>query len=206
LWLNIKINFLMFQITRSPFGAFTRVDVTNTANGSSFSIVPEMGATLIDLVFNGHSVMDGYKTPAELEEGKWAKSAFLFPFPNRLRDGRYTWNGHTYQFPINNATTDNAIHGFVRHKPFTLADTVIGKKEAFVVLDYEDDGSNEAYPFRFTISLMISLDLENRFEFDVSILNQNQFQIPFGMGWHPYFRLAPNADQHLLQTASMHQN
>src|SRR4051794_1695138 len=40
----------------------------------------------------------------------------LFPFPNRIREGRFTWDGKTYELPCNDPTRSNAIHGFAcRH-------------------------------------------------------------------------------------------
>src|SRR5437660_12469950 len=36
----------------------------------------------------------------------------LFPFPGRLRDGRITVAGQTYQLPLNDSTKRYAIHGF----------------------------------------------------------------------------------------------
>src|SRR5437762_1084573 len=35
----------------------------------------------------------------------------LFPFPNRIRDGKYTWGQKNYQLSTNDSA-GNAIHGF----------------------------------------------------------------------------------------------
>src|SRR6516165_11553260 len=42
----------------------------------------------------------------------------LFPFPNRICDGRFTWAGRDYQLPINGPGGKHAIHGFVCRKPW----------------------------------------------------------------------------------------
>ena len=34
----------------------------------------------------------------------------LFPFPNRIRDGKYTFEGKSYEIPV--GTKVHAIHGF----------------------------------------------------------------------------------------------
>src|SRR5436190_24204354 len=40
----------------------------------------------------------------------------LFPFPNRIRDGKFRHGGRTFQLPKNDSTKANAIHGFApRH-------------------------------------------------------------------------------------------
>ncbi len=40
----------------------------------------------------------------------------LFPFPNRIRDGKYNFGGKDYNLPLNDPAKKNAIHGFApRH-------------------------------------------------------------------------------------------
>ena len=41
----------------------------------------------------------------------------LFPFPNRIRDGQFTFDGRDYQLPINGPNGKNAIHGFACRNP-----------------------------------------------------------------------------------------
>src|SRR5262245_10497861 len=47
--------------------------------------------------------------PQVYTEGRPTRSGIpiLFPFPNRIRDGRFTWNGQPYQLPINDAQKKN---------------------------------------------------------------------------------------------------
>ena len=41
---------------------------------------------------------------------------FCFPFPNRIRDGKFSFGWKDYQLPLNDSTKTNAIHGFApRH-------------------------------------------------------------------------------------------
>ena len=46
----------------------------------------------------------------------------LFPFPGRLRDGRLTLDGKTYQLPLNDSTKQHAIHGFTPRNPWRVTD------------------------------------------------------------------------------------
>ena len=61
-------------------------ELQNPLTGNGFSIVPAVGANVLDIQFSGQSILDGHGTPEELEAGKWGKSTVLFPFPNRLED------------------------------------------------------------------------------------------------------------------------
>src|SRR5688500_9381880 len=47
----------------------------------------------------------------------------LFPFPNRIRDGKFTWNGRGYQLPINGPNGRHAIHGFACYRPWRVANS-----------------------------------------------------------------------------------
>src|SRR5262249_48691167 len=44
----------------------------------------------------------------------------LFPFPNRIRDGRFSWAGREYQLPGNDPIKKNAIHGFACRRPWRV--------------------------------------------------------------------------------------
>jgi len=189
----------MYELNKSPFGKHTRFDLYNPQTGNGFSIVPSAGANVLDIVFGRQGVLDGYTTPADLETGKWGKSSVLFPFPNRLDDGRYNWLDKTYQFPINNAATGNAIHGFVREEAFEVEYVFLGHDSATIrcVLDYL--GERPYYPFPFALEIECSIDDTNRFELSVELTNLHLDPIPAGFGWHPYFKLCPTADLHSLQ-------
>nr|MCU0326080.1 hypothetical protein [Spirosomataceae bacterium] len=71
-------------------------------------IIPEIGAILAELVIDGCSIITCPVFDDDYLRGK--PSAFLFPFPNRLEDGKYTFEGHEYQMPITEPARQNAIH------------------------------------------------------------------------------------------------
>lgn len=188
----------MYQLSTSDFGPYRRYDFADPAGGHGFSVVPGKGATLIDLRFAGQSVLDGYQTPDELAAGKWGKSAVLFPFPNRLRDGRYSWLGRDYEFPINNADTANAIHGFARAEAFEVVRIELTTESAEITCRLEYDGRLAAYPFPCTLDLTFAQSNRNDFSVSFFLKNHHTEAIPAGFGWHPYFRLAENANRHAL--------
>lgn len=188
----------MFQLVIEPFGSFLRYNVFNAVTGDGFSLAPAAGANLLDLRFNGAPVIDGHQTPEELASGKWGKSAVLFPFPNRLDHGKYTWDGQEYTFPINNEATQNAIHGFVRHEAFTVTRVLLEPERASVTCRYAYDGHLPFYPFPFDLVLVFEIETRGLFKLTTSCKNQHNRPIPVGFGWHPYFKLAPTAGEHQL--------
>src|SRR5579884_954547 len=61
----------------------------------------------------------------------------LFPFPNRIRAGRYTWAGKTYQLPTNDPAGKNAIHGFALHSAWRVVDAGANEKSAWVTGEFQ---------------------------------------------------------------------
>ncbi len=189
----------MYELRQTPFGSHTRYDIFHTKSGNSFSIVPACGANVLDIQFGAESILDGYDTPEALAAGKWGKSSILFPFPNRLNKGRYEWLGKKYQFPINNAATGNAIHGFVREESFEVEYCFLAKDGASIRCFYDYDGSRDYYPFPFTLEIEFTISNDGRFRVETEVTNVGDCAMPFGFGWHPYFRLANTADAHDLK-------
>ena len=180
-----------------PFGDFEK-HIFENENGDAFAMTPQYGACLLDLRFNGVSVLDGYKTPQELVANDWGKNITLFPFPNRLCDGMYTHEGKNYQFDINNADTGNAIHGFGKDVVMSVQTVKITENEAMIHCTWSHDGTHEAYPFRFTFDIKMILR-GGAFEVEMILKNDDTVVIPAGLGWHPYFVMTECVDDTWLQ-------
>ena len=194
----------MYELDKSAFGKHIRYHLHHPATGTGFSIVPGRGANVLHLDFQGENVLDGYTTPEELEAAKWGKSALLFPFPNRLDQGRYEWLGRSYQFPLNNSATENAIHGFVREEAFEVDFIFLAKDHASILCSYTYEGQRDYYPFPFTLELEFMIHDNGVFTVEVAVRNLHDQAIPVGFGWHPYFRLTDRADNHRMQLPACH--
>jgi aldose 1-epimerase len=116
----------------------------------------------------------------------------LFPFPNRIRDGRFRWAGRDYQLPPNDPAKKNAIHGFACRHPWRLLGTGTDEGRAWVRGEFQSSvdapESFSLWPadcrLRTTVRLGGSaLSLE----FEVS--DPDTVPLPFGLGIHPYFKL-----------------
>ena len=189
----------MYDLVKTPFGKYTRYTLQHEATGNAFSIVPERGATLLDITLAGQQILDGYQTPEELDIAKFGKSALLFPFPNRLDRGRYEWLGKRYQFPINNVATENAIHGFVREEAFEVEFVFLAKDHASILCSFTYEGQRDYYPFPFTLEVEFMLHDSGVFTVEAACRNLHSQAIPIAFGWHPYFRLTERVDDHSVQ-------
>lgn len=191
----------IYQVTKKPLGQFEEVCITN--GDTSCSFIPQFGSYLTDMVFSVGTqkinVIDGYREEAEFLKNRYYKSAFLLPFPNRLKGGQFQYKGKNYQFPLNEPENNNSIHGFNDFYKMEIVRTNLEGECAEVVLRHIYDGQNPAYPFPFVFTLTYRLFDNNSFECEIALKNTNDFEIPMGFGWHPYFKLGNSAKSLQLQ-------
>ena len=187
----------MYQHLQTPVGDFMRHTFKNTASGNSFSVVAEQGATLTDLTFmyNGepHHLIAGYDKADALIAYKGSRSAWLLPFPNRLKGGQYTFEGQTYQFPIHEDKNgrQNTLHGFRKPRRFELLDSVTSESSASATFGYDYDGRESYYPFAFRVAITYTIgDTDRTLDIKIELENTGSGNMPIGLGWHPYFQFS----------------
>lgn len=110
----------------------------------------------------------------------------MLPFANRISDGRFQFQGHKYQLPINNTSENVAIHGFGREDAWEL--TSHAADAATVEQSFDD----EEIPYRYHAKQEIRLT-DNETRIDVSVRNDGDAAMPFGIGLHPWFVKTPDA-------------
>jgi len=79
--------------------------------GSQEAVITEVGGGIRTYRVEGHDILDGYRLH---EMCTFARGSVLIPWPNRLQDGLYTFDGVAYQTPLSEPQRHNAIHGLVR--------------------------------------------------------------------------------------------
>lgn len=114
----------------------------------------------------------------------------LFPFPGRLRDGRLP--GSAVQLPLNDSTKQHAIHGFTPRVPWRVVGTSLNTDFAGVTGQFRlADGLPVAvgqWPSDFVLTLSYYLH-RDCLRVSATVENQGAEALPFGLGYHPYFRL-----------------
>jgi len=104
----------------------------------------------------------------------------LAPWPNRLADGRYEWDGETLQLPLTEVSSGSAIHGLVRWASWRAVE----REPARVVLEHVLH-PQPGYPF--TLRLTVEYRLSERgLRVRSSAENTGARAAPFGIGHHPY--------------------
>jgi len=121
----------------------------------------------------------------------------LFPFPNRIRDGKYNFGWKDYQLPLNDSTSKNAIHGYAPRHAWQVFGYSADQDSAWIHGDFQ--ASVDApetlnyWPADYRLSLVYRLT-EHALRLDATVRNLGTVPLPFGLGLHPYFRF-PSAEK-----------
>src|SRR6476620_9275361 len=81
------------------------------AAGSHRATVVEVGAALREYAVDEREVVEPFDV-AGMADG--AHGAVLVPWPNRIADGRYVFDGVEHQLSLTEPAKHNAIHGLLR--------------------------------------------------------------------------------------------
>ena len=186
-----------FVKTYDTFGLYTKLTITNS-NGISFTVIPEMGARLNNFVVESKEglldIIDGYTSEEQLANEYYSKGSLLAPFPNRIADGLYEFEGRVYNLLINKLDENNAIHGFISNKAFSIvrSEAVLDGYE--LELEYTSK-QEKGYPFLFAVNITYRLSESNKLIVKTKIKNVGQTAQPMGFGWHPYFTTGVKIDE-----------
>ncbi len=193
----------MFEILSEEQNGLERIKIINSASDEYISVVPEFGANVNEIVLrkNGklYNIIDGNKNRKSFNSDNIFKSAKLFPFPNRLKNGIYYFENKEFQLPVNYAEENNAAHGFVYDKKFTFSSKVVGKKFAEATFVYSYNGFLDGYPFPFEMRITYTLLDEEGFICKTAVENKGERPMPVGDGWHPYFTFNKKIDKLFLK-------
>jgi aldose 1-epimerase len=113
-----------------------------------------------------------------------ACGAVLMPWPNRVAEGKYQFDGVDYQLALTEPALHNAIHGLARWARWTVA----GQQADRVTLSL-DLVPQSGYPFE--LELQVTYSLAERAGLSVSAIavNRGDTIAPFAAGFHPYLDL-----------------
>ncbi|MFP4340457.1 MAG: aldose 1-epimerase [Cyclobacteriaceae bacterium] len=177
----------MFDQRTEPFGSLEQITFFNDSSGDLISFLPSYGACITRLVFKGTNIIDGFSDYEMLQTDERFRSAWLFPWVNRIKDGKYSFEGREYQLPVNEKQRNTALHGFAFGQKFILEDVGLSENIATARFTYRYDGHFPGYPFPFDLELDYVFSGKEGFTANYQVTNQGKFNMPFGAGFHPYF-------------------
>lgn len=133
-----------------------------------------------------------------IQEDESYNNTLLFPFPNRLYQGCYSFNGQRYTFPINDSETGNALHGFLFDQSLQplAAETDIKQQNMLKALHlgFKYAGWRACYPFNIDVEVFYHFNDKGGFHVDIGVINTGKTAAPIAAGWHPYFTFGHSID------------
>ena len=141
------------------------------------AVVVEVGGGLRAYSVGDRDVLDGYGIGEMCPSGR---GEVLIPWPNRLQDGRYVFDGTSHQLALTEPERQNAIHGLVRWATWTAAELAPDR----VVMEHLLR-PQPGYPFSLAIRVEYRLSDEG-LHVRTTATNVGADRCPFGAGAHPY--------------------
>ena len=152
-------------------------------SGAHEATITDVGAKVRRYAVDGRDVFTPFDADQVAPAGH---GAVLAPWPNRLRDGRYTFEGRDLQVELSEPPTSTALHGLVMWQRWSVvavddADHAAG---AAVTLELRLPASG-GYPFdlRLTVTYRLSAD---GLRVTAAAENLGSTAAPYGIGFHPW--------------------
>lgn len=158
--------------------------------GDQHAVVTDVGAKLRVYTVGGRDVVTPFGADETAPAGH---GAVLAPWPNRVRDGVWTWGGETLQLDISEPQRTTALHGLVMWQRWTVRELLRA-----------DDGAAEPHGVRlalrlaptpgypFDLNLVVTYRLTpGGLEVTAETTNLGSGPAPFGIGFHPWLSPGP---------------
>lgn len=145
--------------------------------GDYVAEIASIGATLRALTFRGRDLV----VPFEADQVRPGyRGATLAPWPNRIVDGRYAFDGAEHRLPLTEPERAHALHGLVCWLEFAVREIADDRVVLGAVIVPQ-----VGYPFRVEVLVEYAVDsggLHQR----VTGRNLGSDAAPWGTGPHPY--------------------
>jgi aldose 1-epimerase len=151
-------------------------------HGAQELTVVQVGGGLRTYTVDGADVLAGYR-PEEMAAS--GRGQLLMPWPNRIRDGRYSFDGVQRQLSITEVPLHNASHGLVRWAHWELVRVQAG--------DFALTVRHRLLPepgWDGILDLVVDYALaDDGLTVTTTATNRGSHRAPFGYGAHPYIAI-----------------
>ena len=154
------------------------------------AVVVEVGGGLRTYSAGGRELLDGYPVDVMCPSGR---GQVLLPWPNRIQDGSYEFEGRRHQLPINDLEEQDAIHGLVRWAAWT-----VGEREPHRVVMRHVIHPQPGYPFSLAVDIEYLISAEG-LRVTTTATNVGAAACPYGCGAHPYLAVGARVDSVILR-------
>ncbi len=146
-------------------------------HGEQRATIVEVGGGVREYRAGDRAVLEPYPLEAMCDG---AHGMPLIPWPNRLADGRYRFDGVDHQVALTEPEKRNAIHGFLRWRSWRAVE-----REDHRVVMHARIHPLTGYPF--TIDVHVAYELgDDGLVVSTTATNLCDDPAPYGCGQHPY--------------------
>jgi aldose 1-epimerase len=171
-------------------------------DGDRDAVVTEQGAGLYKARWAGADLLDAINDDGY--SGGGGHGQLLLPWPGRVRNGVYEFEGERYQLPITDRAHASAIHGFAH-----LSTWEVNEHRANTITLSCLSLAQPGYPFPLAFEQTYRLG-DGLLEMLTTTTNVGTATAPFGFGAHPYFktggRLVDDSVLHVLAASYFEAN
>lgn len=141
------------------------------------AVITEVGATLRRYTVGGRHLIHGFDADSRVASGQGQN---MIPWPNRIRDGRYIFEGVEQQLALTEPARGNASHGLARYVPWTVVD-----QQSEQVTHRVRIFSQPGWPGVLDAEITHQLGADG-LTVTVRATNVGAIPVPFGYAAHPY--------------------
>ena len=149
------------------------------------AVITESGAALRVLSYGDRPLVDGFAAD-EMSPG--GRGQLLMPWPNRIRDGKYSFDGRDLQLALTEPKRSNASHGLARWAAWTLEEHTANS----VSLVYRVMAQT-GYPWAVDLHVLYDLGADG-LTVTQTATNLSGEPAPYACGAHPYLAVGEPAN------------
>ena len=159
--------------------------VTLTTKRALLGVAPGVGGSIVRYRWvdgaGGHDWLRP-ATDSDLASGSAERLACfpLVPFSNRIRDGRFEFDGREVRIPLNQWPQPHAEHGHGWQAAWTVVDRAAHR----LTLEYNHAADLWPFPYRAVQDFALT---DDALRVTLSVENLGSLPMPIGLGLHPYF-------------------
>lgn len=156
------------------------------------AVIASVGATLRALTHESRDLV----VPFDADEVRPGyRGATLAPWPNRIVDGRYRFDGVAHQLPLTEPERGQALHGLLAWTEFSDRLVLDDRVVLAAVIEPQT-----GYPFRVEVEVEYLLDADG-LQQTVTAHNIGADAAPWGTGPHPYLVGGPSPSSSEARTS-----
>lgn len=180
------------QLEKVPFGGkYYILEYVDKLNRKHIAKISELGGALRSYKIDDFEIVAEFIT----EDGfpNVFSGIVLFPWVNRLRDGKYEYDGKEYTTPINEPSKHNQLHSFSQFYNFECVELTDSSITLGLRLPQTID-------YKYDVYTEVTYKFEDNFlKIETESINLGSSKAPWSLGFHPWFNIRGNYEDAAIQ-------